>query len=518
LGLGIVLGAFVVMGGAAALVYFGVLSKKGDEVEKPVAVVQADASVPVVTAALDASVPVEKDLDPKQVALAAAADAIFADTGSSLELALEGLEKLENVDADLDVQVSLGQLQVALTQQLVDNAAVMDKKEASAAKKEIRKRLKGLKKQAAKVRSLGPTDVRAMVVAAADLRLRGRSSREVERFLRKALTVQADNSEALFERGLLKIRERRIRDAREILKPLVDDSSKDTRARFRLAQLDFEESDYGSARAGAQGVLSLQPEHGRAQELLRRVEEAEKVATSDPLPPDEGGDDGSSDPSPEKPEETGGSYESLVKKANKAAESGSCGTATKLYERALDKNPAGVSALTGLGYCYLDKGQFASAQAKFRAALGVSPRYRDALYGVAEGYQQQGLNKQAIAAYERYLKVHPAGGRAVSARRQIQKLGGGAKPPPGGGDTPPPGGGGDTPPPGGGGDTPPAGGGDTPPAGGGDTPPAGGGDTPPAGGGDTPPADDKPADKPPPDPAPKPSDAPSPAPSGGDSE
>jgi tetratricopeptide (TPR) repeat protein len=149
------------------------------------------------------------------------------------------------------------------------------------------------------------------------------------------------------------------------------------------------------------------------------------VVASDPMPPEvpsgAGGGDGAG----------GGwadSYDRLLERADRLAEGGNCSAAKPIYERALDANPSGVGALTGLGYCHIDGREFASAHAKFRAALGVSPRYQPALWGMAEMYQRQGLTDQAIEGYRRFLREHPHSRRADQARRQIERLGGAVEP------------------------------------------------------------------------------------------
>ena len=92
--------------------------------------------------------------------------------------------------------------------------------------------------------------------------------------------------------------------------------------------------------------------------------------------------------------------DSLLKKATRLAENNRCAEARGFYEKILDASPADVEALTGLGYCHIDAGEFAKAQAKFRAALGVSPRYAEALNGIAEAYRFQGIKEQAIESYK----------------------------------------------------------------------------------------------------------------------
>jgi Flp pilus assembly protein TadD len=119
---------------------------------------------------------------------------------------------------------------------------------------------------------------------------------------------------------------------------------------------------------------------------------------------------------------TGADYDGLVAKADKLAVT-SCAKAIELYGKALEQKPTGVEALSGIGYCYLDAKQFASANSKFRSALAVSPRFEPALAGIAEMYQQQGNKEQAIEAWQHYLESNPG---SQKAQKQLQILGAGA--------------------------------------------------------------------------------------------
>ena len=92
-----------------------------------------------------------------------------------------------------------------------------------------------------------------------------------------------------------------------------------------------------------------------------------------------------------------------------------------LYRKVLDANPSSVEALTGLGYCHLDRKEFASAHTRFRAALGISSRYQSAMWGIAEAYEQQGLKEQAIERYQAFVDAH-AGSSRVSAARQKTRV------------------------------------------------------------------------------------------------
>ena len=131
------------------------------------------------------------------------------------------------------------------------------------------------------------------------------------------------------------------------------------------------------------------------------------------------------------PSGSGDPYDRLVSKADKLAEV-DCGQAMPYYAKALEERPAGVEALVGMGYCHIDSKQFASAQSKFRTALALSSRNKDALRGVAEAYQQQGRADLAIEAYKRYLDIYPDDERI---KRQLDKLGGGSSGGGGGGSS-----------------------------------------------------------------------------------
>jgi len=196
------------------------------------------------------------------------------------------------------------------------------------------------------------------------------------------------------------------------------DASDDTRVKFETALVMYMQGKGADAKPLVDALTAAQGDHDGARALAKKLEAV--VAKTDPLPPE---DHGKTNPPPVDNGGGGGGgggdYDSLLAKANKLAES-NCSKAMELFGKALEQKPTGVEALTGMGYCYLDAKQFASAFSKFRAALAVSSRYEPALGGVAETYQRQGNKEQAIEAWHRYLDVIPD---SPKAKKQLQILG-----------------------------------------------------------------------------------------------
>jgi predicted Zn finger-like uncharacterized protein len=209
--------------------------------------------------------------------------------------------------------------------------------------------------------------------------------------------------------------------------------SGDVRPRWRRALAAHAAGDTENAQLHAEAVIAATPGHEGARLLLARLRDT--VASTDPMPveeddpPDNGQTPDPKPPDPKQPDpkEPEGNYDQLLAKADKLAEGGNCNAADDYYAKALAIKPNGVGALTGRGYCYLDKAEFKSAHSSFRAALAVSSKYEPALWGVAETYQQQGNKAKAIEAYEAYLAVYP---NSAKAKKQIERLGGSTEPKP----------------------------------------------------------------------------------------
>jgi thioredoxin-like negative regulator of GroEL len=114
-------------------------------------------------------------------------------------------------------------------------------------------------------------------------------------------------------------------------------------------------------------------------------------------------------------------YRDLVSAAQRLGKS-SCSSAVRIYEAAIDLNPRGAEALTGLGRCLLELKDYDRAISNFRAALTISRRNSEALIGAAEAYQFKGNVPAAIAHYKGYLEAAPRGARAELARSTLAKL------------------------------------------------------------------------------------------------
>jgi tetratricopeptide (TPR) repeat protein len=269
-------------------------------------------------------------------------------------------------------------------------------------------------------------------LAMADLlRLQGKSSRDVRRYLDAARRVEPEAVELALIEGLLLVRDGKLSEARQLFGKADSGTRRleqtgDVRLRFRSAMAAFADGKAVDARAAADAVIAAQPEHEAAKALLQRLEHA--VTDTDPLPPEEDAHAGSG----AGPISGADSYEKLVQKANQMAVNRGCAKAIDLFQAALDKTPNGIDALIGLGYCHIETKQFSSANSRFRTVLALQSKNERALWGIAQLYQEQGLKTKAIEAYRGYLEVFPGSG---PAKRQLDRLGASVDEPAGSGES-----------------------------------------------------------------------------------
>ena len=434
----VVLSLFL-MAGAAVVVYFMVfrqpvgdalLAAPGRDAAPVVQRVGPDAAV---AAAPPAAKEVPEPRPPTPSTAEILADTyqhLLADDRNAIADAEAVLAGLDGADSDPEILVARARIHTALAQHLFDEVQAMGRgKESKRRRNQLNRtaqqRVLDAVTLTKKVRQKDSKNPAALVILADVSRLQNKRASEVERYVKKALKQDAANRDALLVRALSHLRHNRPRKARKLLERLASGAGDpiktgDIRPLYRLALIDLADKNYRDARRRADAITAVKPDHPGAQGLIARIDAATAVNTDDPLPREE-------DSRSSRDE----SYDSILERAHRRAENGDCSGALDLYERAVDMQPTSVPALTGMGYCHVDRKEFASAHGKFKAALAVSPRYQEALWGIAEAYQQQGLKPQAIAAYKLFIEEHPNTPRADRARQHIEKLGGSASEPAG---------------------------------------------------------------------------------------
>ncbi|HWM88305.1 MAG TPA: tetratricopeptide repeat protein, partial [Kofleriaceae bacterium] len=433
-------------------VYLLLFNPQEQEEEEPVVVVAADAAPAVAPMAPTDQPPAAAPNPVAQLdALAREVDAaLLTDSTETLEplaqkLSAHSSGATGSSTVNPAFLVARARVETALAQQLTDRAKLAKSTEARKLKEEARARARTAHQLADQALSLQADHPGALIAMADARRLEGERSIEVERWLRRArqnpaAAEQAHDADLVL--ALLRVRDDRLRDARLMLDKLAKAvPPRDVRPAFRVAWIEYLDANAESARKIAEEVIKLQPGHAGARALLDKLgpAAAEPVDTKDPMPPEEpakpdekvaSGDSGKpaegAKPSGSSKPSSGGaggdSFDAVLARAEKLAENGNCGGAMPLYRKVLDMHPASVEALTGLGYCHLDRREFASAHARFRAALGISSRYQPAMWGIAEAYQQQGLKQQALERFEAFLSEHPSSPRAGGARTRIENL------------------------------------------------------------------------------------------------
>jgi tetratricopeptide (TPR) repeat protein len=252
-----------------------------------------------------------------------------------------------------------------------------------------------------------------------------RKAAEIERLL-----AGIDAPEARYVRGRLRARDGKTGDAAQELASAAEgfklaNGREHVAARYHLASLHLADKRWDDARAEIARVA----EHPRVAALAKELEQKERLAAPAPAPAPAATTGGGSGADLGDGPLSTDAYDGLVEKGDTFAENGNCREARRHYERALDARPGGVEALTGLGYCFLDSKEHTRALANFRAALGVSPRFGDALIGIAEAHRFSGNKDEASKYYQKYLDNHPSGPKANLARKALDALGPASPPP-----------------------------------------------------------------------------------------
>ena len=443
--------AIVVIGASAATIY--AMMKRSDRVtagvklppDAAVAALATDAAIGVTPIAPDAGSPAPA------APFAAQRAELLADVETRLLPALLAIQPQEDPPS-LAMRAHLG---AAVAQDLRDRAGLdADKADADKLRANADKVIVDAASLAPRALKAAPDDPTANLAMAEVLRLQKKPARDIKRYLdaaRGKLDARSDPQlarEVALAEALVLARDGKLEDARSAFASIDQgdgklETSGDVRARYHVALALLALDKPADAKPLVEQILAAQPEHAGARALAGKL--STTVASSDPLPPEDHRDAGVAvgpgsavavvgkdagvaagndlGPGPAVPT---GDYNKLVQQGNKLAES-NCTEATKVFQRALDQNPAGADALTGIGYCQLDAKQFSSAYSKFSAALAVDPRNEGALSGIAEMYQQQGRKDKAVEAWKAYQAIYPG---SPKAQKQIDRLNGAAPPPP----------------------------------------------------------------------------------------
>jgi predicted Zn finger-like uncharacterized protein len=416
-GMWIALLALLVIGGAAGVVYVFVFNKQEPQAKAPIADAAAVAQI------ADAAVA------PPPVADAAVAppasdplEGAKAELAGDVEARMKGASDAIASKDDAASLAMRARLATAIAQSMNDRAGLVDKAEGDKLRKASRQLVIEAAPLAQKALKAAADDPSANLAMADVLRLQGKPAKDVARYLDKARSKASGDKELARSIELCDaLAKASAADQAKALAAI--DAGGDTRVLFAQALAAYLQHKTSEAKPIVDQILAASSDHDGARALANKLETA--VASTDPLPPE---DKGSTTKPPVQAPVEANDYDSLLARANKLAET-NCSKAMDIFGKALEQKPTGVEALTGMGYCYLDAKQFASAFSKFRAALAVSSRYEPALGGVAETYQRQGNKEQAIAAWHHYLDIYPD---SPKAKKQLEILGdtGGEKPAP----------------------------------------------------------------------------------------
>ena len=447
-GLWIALVSLLVIGGAAAAVYVLVFRapSKSTAPAPVVAAVAIDANL-APTPAIDAGVaPSTPPTDP----LAKSRAAILEGVTSRLHAAEQTLSSRPEGGAVSALRARIG---LALAQSLDNQATLLaatDKTKADLVARDAKQQVLDIVKLAQHALKDAPTDPQANLAMADILRMQGKPSKDINKYL-DAATAGGAQDAANVAREVALIRAMTdLRDGKHDLaltelgnldgadgSPNGLEKTGDVRPRLQRALVLLTDGKRDDAQTLIQSILATVPDHDIARAAAERIEAlvasnptpspAANTPTVTPIavPPPVAGTPVANTPAvagtpvAAAPQISGDDYNKLITKGNELAEI-SCGQAMPYFEKALAANPAGIEALTGMGFCHIDAKQFASAYSKFRAALAISPHYERALWGTAEAYQQQGLKDQAIEAYRTYLAAFPG---SAAAKKQLDRLG-----------------------------------------------------------------------------------------------
>jgi predicted Zn finger-like uncharacterized protein len=115
-------------------------------------------------------------------------------------------------------------------------------------------------------------------------------------------------------------------------------------------------------------------------------------------------------------------FDGAMRQADALRDKGRHDKAMDLYGQAAEMEPDRAEPIAGKALVFFEREQFVQAEAAFRQALKLNPRYGVAIMGLAETYRAQDKAEPAIQQFEKYLEVLPNGPDANVAKNALRQL------------------------------------------------------------------------------------------------
>ncbi len=372
--------------------------------------------------------------------------AVLLDTDDGFRQAISILDRaIEEDPSSIQARVELGEVHIIWAAYLLEDAHQLEKgsgaagaQAAHALRAEAQAHLERARRVLEEPSGEGAQASPGLARAFAELlRVEGAPAAAVERYLERAGQRGGDEPELAYARAELALREGKSELARARLadatKPGPETGAKGlARAYYRTAAVAIAAGSKDEATRACDELFKISPKHDRGHVLCSFEAgpvAAPAVDAGSPSPvdlaphvaPGKTPAAGSLAP-PSTKDPLPNDYKSLVREADHLSENGKSAQARKLYERALELDPRGVAALTGLGYCDLDAERFMQSVDRFNAALAIDGSAGDAMLGLAESYKVRGQTARALEFYKKYLSAHPSGAKALMAQKNIRDL------------------------------------------------------------------------------------------------
>ncbi|MEE2962081.1 MAG: tetratricopeptide repeat protein [Myxococcota bacterium] len=111
---------------------------------------------------------------------------------------------------------------------------------------------------------------------------------------------------------------------------------------------------------------------------------------------------------PEKKTDPQPTLQSLLRTAERHRFSDRAKQAIGYYQQAAQLNPNLPEIYVGMGWCWLDLKQDSQASKAFQQAITLREDYPASYFGLAETQNRQGLKKEALQNYEKFVSLSPA--------------------------------------------------------------------------------------------------------------